>query len=102
LKPPQQEGSGAYTLELVMNPAHGIIRISQGRHSLGCGGSGGMPDGGAALGSAAGAPSALIAEDGCSTTAKPMSKKILSLHLLDRAIDRRACLGVWALFLVLQ
>jgi len=68
--------------------ARHLIRISHGRHSIGCGGSGGMPpqDGGAASGSAAGAPSALIAEDGCCrTTAKAFASNcVVNVSSFDK------------------
>ena len=110
LKPSQQVASGAYTVALVRKPAHGIIRANHGRHSLGYGGSCGMPlpspspsgaGDGAAPGSAFAAamalasapPPTLLAADGCRiTAAKATSKAIVSsVHLLRGAIviDRR-------------
>jgi hypothetical protein len=83
-KPSQQVASGAYTVELlVRKPAHGIIRASHGRHSLGCGGSCGMPPSPSPLPGSAMAlarpPPTLLAADGCRIRAAMATSSVVRL-----------------------
>jgi hypothetical protein len=99
-KPSQQVASGAYTVELlVRKPAHGIIRASHGRHSLGCGGSCGMPPSpspGSAMALAT-PPPTLLAADGCRIRAAMATSSVVRLlpsAILNYSLDARGvCLS---------